>query len=111
MDKIAAMIALDENSTNWSVRVNFDEAVKFSHKRTVVYTRAFDDTVVALADIMGDDYSILTVGRESARVLYLEWYIGHVPESAFSVLRTFSTEFDIDVNPHGGWAKLRMCWC
>ncbi len=110
MTVVAAAIALDNVSTNWSVRMNWAEAQSFAHHRTVRYTLLLGDIITAMFDIMDGDYSTVTVGRECSRVLYLEGYIGTAKIIALRALTKLCDEFDITQDSPGGWTKLRMWW-
>ena len=110
MSVVAAAIALDTVSTNWSVQMNFAEAQSFAHHRAVRYTDRLGDIITAMLDTMDGDYCILTVGRECSRVLYLEGYISTVQCIALRALMPLCDEFSITQDSSGGWAKLRMWW-
>lgn len=110
MSKVAAALALDKVSTNWSVRLNWAEARSFAHHRTVRYTFSLGNIIEKMQSVMDGEYSTLTVGRESSRVLYLEGYISTAKVIALRALAKLCDEFSITTDSPGGWAKLRMWW-
>ena len=110
MSVVAAALEMDKVSTNWSVQMSFAEARSFAHHRTVRYTFSLGNIIEKMQSIMNGEYSILTVGRECSRVLYLEWYNDRVPAKAFDFLGTFCDEFHYKIDQDTGWTKLRMWW-